>query len=65
MLVGVADPEAHAPGAPSMTSLDTDAVTLEGVEILQLICEIKPILPLAVLIEDLGFDWRLTAIGRK
>jgi len=41
MLVGTADAEARAAGAPTMPALDTKAVTLTDVDVLQIVCEIK------------------------
>ena len=41
MLVGCADPEALAAGAPTMSTFDTAATELRGVDVFQLLCEIK------------------------
>lgn len=40
MLSGVADPGAREAGAPSLTSLGTEPVLLEGVSALQVLCEV-------------------------
>ena len=41
MQIGTADPESLAENAPQLERLDVEAVTLEGVELFQLLCEIK------------------------
>lgn len=40
MLIGQADADARCAGAPTMATLDTEAVTLTGVELMQVLCEI-------------------------
>jgi hypothetical protein len=40
MLSGVADPRAREASAPSMPDLDTEALTLAGVSVLQVLCEL-------------------------
>lgn len=40
MLVGTADPEARRAGAPEIPDLGTAAVALEGVSVLQVLCEV-------------------------
>ncbi len=41
MLAGTLDPSALEAGAPRLRNLETEALTLEGVELLQLFCEAK------------------------
>jgi hypothetical protein len=41
MLIGTGDPEAHAEGAPRMSKLDTDSLTLDDVEVVQVLFEIS------------------------
>ncbi len=40
MLSGLADPGAREAGAPSLPNLGTEAVTLEGASVLQVLCEV-------------------------
>ena len=40
MLSGLADPGARESGAPSLPHLGTEAVTLEGASVLQVLCEV-------------------------
>jgi hypothetical protein len=41
MQIGTANPDALAENAPRLSSLDVEAVTLEGLELFQLLCEVK------------------------